>query len=218
MKVTIGPYREWIGPYQLAEKLLFWMDKHEDDRVHKFGTWLAGGSKQDSMLSKVCQWIDSKKKRKMKIHIDYYDTWSVDSTLAPIILPLLKQLKATKNGSPHCSPYFDQTSNSAQGCFEFYAEGDDAAWKAGHAEWEKIMDEMIWTFEQLQPDYDWESQYTSVPPELDMTKYPEDEGKLTVPVRWKVEGVTDWEGRRKHQARIDAGLRLFGEWYQGLWD
>ncbi len=218
MRVIIGPYKEWIGPYQLAEMLLFWMDKYEDDRVHNFGTWLAGGKDQKSFLSKACSWLDSKKKRKMKIHIDKWDTWNMDSTLSPIILPMLKQLKATKHGSPMCSPYFDQTSNSAQYSFDFYADGDEAAWNAGHQAWEDIMDKMIWSFEQLQPDYDWEDQYTLVKPELDMKKYPEDEGKMVVPVRWKVQGVTDWDARRKHQERIDEGLKLFGEYYQSLWD
>ena len=38
--------------------------------------------------------------RKIVIHIDDYDTWSMDHTLAPIIAPMLKQLKATKHGAP----------------------------------------------------------------------------------------------------------------------
>lgn len=43
MYVKIGKYPEWIGPYQIAEKLLFWLDKYEDRRVHKFGEFLAHG-------------------------------------------------------------------------------------------------------------------------------------------------------------------------------
>ena len=38
--------------------------------------------------------------QKIKIHIDRWDTWSMDHTLANIILPMLKQLKATKHGAP----------------------------------------------------------------------------------------------------------------------
>ena len=58
MKVHIGPYKNWFGPYQLAEKLLFWMDKDKDDKVHDFGSWLAGENR-DSVLLKVMRWIDS---------------------------------------------------------------------------------------------------------------------------------------------------------------
>ena len=51
MKVRIGPYKNWFGPYQLAELLMFWVPKEKDeygiehtaDRVHKFGEWLAHG-------------------------------------------------------------------------------------------------------------------------------------------------------------------------------
>jgi len=99
MKVKIGPYRDWVGPYQIAEKILFWRDKHNDDSVHAFGTWLAGGERKDSILMKLCTWVESKKKRKVKIHIDKYDTWNMDSTLALIILPMLKQLRDQKHGS-----------------------------------------------------------------------------------------------------------------------
>ncbi len=48
MKVVIGPYTTWIGPYQIAEKLCFWAKpvpdeigmKRKPDWVHDFGTWL----------------------------------------------------------------------------------------------------------------------------------------------------------------------------------
>jgi len=209
MKVKIGPYLNWWGPYQVLELLTkVGVSKDTTDR------W---AEKSPEWFTTVCQWVHDKRQRKIKVKIDKYDTWSMDSTLAIIILPMLKQLKATKHGSPHL-PVFDQTSNFAQFCFDFYEEGDDAAWDAGHTQWEAIMDEMIWTFEQLQPDYDWEAQYCEVPCELDMTDYPEDEGKICVPVRWKTEGVYDWKGMRAHRDRIDVGLKLFGEHFSSLWD
>jgi hypothetical protein len=210
MKVVIGPYRSWIGPYQLADLLL-----HlgvSGDRCRSIGEWLAS-----SWVNTVCEWIHSKKHRKIKVQIDKYDTWSMDSTLAIIILPMLKQLKETKHGSPGSMPAFQQTSNDAQFCLDFYEEGDELAWDTGRQQWEAILDEMIWTFEQLQPGYDWEDQYWITHPEMDLDEYPEDEGKTSVPVRWKVEGDCDWDGMKAHAARIDAGLVLFGQYYRNLW-
>jgi len=29
MKVKIGPYTNYIGPFQIAEKILFWKDKNK---------------------------------------------------------------------------------------------------------------------------------------------------------------------------------------------
>ena len=42
MKVKIGPYKDFFGPYQIAEKILFWKNKYEDDSVHNLGVWLSG--------------------------------------------------------------------------------------------------------------------------------------------------------------------------------
>src|SRR5574343_42842 len=158
MKVKIGKYLDWWGPYQLAELLRY--VGVSDDRCYEIGRWLDGDHK--SWLARTCEWIHAKRKRTVSVKIDRYDTWSMDSTLAIIILPMLKQLRETKQGSPGWMPAFSQTSNSAQHCFEFYEAGDEEAWSEGHRQWMKILDEMIWTFEQLQPDYDWEEQYWTV--------------------------------------------------------
>lgn len=52
MKVYIGPYKNWVGPYQIAEALCFWVKpvkdeynfKSKPDWVHNFGTWLSHGT------------------------------------------------------------------------------------------------------------------------------------------------------------------------------
>ena len=90
MKVYIGPYTNWIGPYQIADKIPFIREQTKE----KIGDWLA-----ETWVLDFCSWIDSKKERKIKVRIDPYDTWNMDRTLAVIILPMLKQLKQTKHGS-----------------------------------------------------------------------------------------------------------------------
>ena len=98
MHVCIGKYNRRWGPYQIAEKILFWMDK-KDDRVYKFGTWLADKKDgSDSWLTKFCVWLDHKKKREVYIKLHRYDTWNMDHTLALIIYPMLKQLKEQSKG------------------------------------------------------------------------------------------------------------------------
>lgn len=161
----------------------------------------------------------SEKDRKVSVRIDKYDTWSMDHTLAIIILPMLKQLKETTHGSSGSMPSFQQTSNSSQRCFDFYEEGDSLAWEAGHKEWRDILSEMIWAFEQIVND-NWEDQYWIVKPELDeehMRKEYE-EGEEYREIKWKVEGECDWEGRLRHQERINKGCELFGKYFQDLWD
>jgi hypothetical protein len=57
----------------------------------------------------------------VEVIIHDYDVWSMDSTLAHIIVPMLKKLKETQHGHP---------SNLTE------------------EEWDEKLDEMIWAFEQ----------------------------------------------------------------------
>lgn len=156
-----------------------------------------------------------RKNRKIDVRIDKYDTWNMNSTLAYIILPMLKQLKETQHGSA-MMPAFDQTSTSSgQYCFPFYEEGDDAAWKEGHKQWEEVLDKMIWSFEQI--NNDWEKQFESGVSDTYFEKVPDTDYSVLKhgpnhTYRY------DTEGAIKYQERIQQGLELFGEYYQNLWD
>jgi len=218
MKVKIGNYPSWIGPYQIAEKLLFWLDKHEDERVHKFGNWLAGGDDKESLLARFCTWIHSKQKRQVVVKLDRWDTWNMDSTLSLIILPMLRQLKATQHG---CGSVDDRDVPTHLSSIAAPAKENDWDIDANHFKrWDWVLDEMIWAFEQMQPDCDWEAQYHSgnhdvkwTPNELDgkAITYTMERGPLDT-------HQFDSVGYQQHQDRITTGLKLFGKYYQNLWD
>lgn len=150
--------------------------------------------------------------RKIEVRIDKYDTWNMDSTLAYIILPMLKQLKETKHGSPWFEE-FDQTSNSVQYCFDFYAEGDSFAWEKGHERWNQTLDKIIWSFEQINTD--WESQFHSG--ETDVY-HEEVEDTEYSGMKLGVMREFDSEGHSKFQERMQEGFELFGKYYRNLWD
>jgi hypothetical protein len=227
MKVKIGPYKSWIGPYQIAELLCFWakpaVDEHgfksKPDWVHDFGTWLSGGKYGESTLLKVCQWIESKRKRQIYVRIDAYDTWSMDSTLAYIILPMLKQLKATTHGSPNTDDAdVPEELRSISGApKESEYDTDSNHFKR----WDWILGEMIHAFE-CKIDDSWQDQYQSG--EHDMQFVPsawDDTGKPTIHEMIRGPKDTyqcDYEARAVHQARISNGFRLFGKYYENLWD
>lgn len=194
MKIKIGPYLNWWGPYQIFGLLT--KIGVSEDTTHKWA------NKSPDWFTDFCQWIHDKRKRTVKIKIDKYDVWNMDSTLADIILPMLKLLKENKHGCPYM-PVLGQVSNSAQHCFEFYAEEDDLAFKTGFAEWDAIMDEMIWTFEQYTLD-DWEDQYSQKTSEF------EENG-------WE-KTIYDWKGMDNHRERMQNGLNLFTKYYMNLWD
>ena len=158
-------------------------------------------------LEDTLQWIYDysinlyleRKQRKVKIRIDRYDTWSMDDTLALIILPMLKQLKDSKHGAPYVDP--DDCPKDLRP-----KEKDEYGTDDTHfARWDYVLDEMIYAFEQKCKD-DWEDDYYG----------PYIEGNEEV-----LSGHFEWiddKGRLEHQKRMDNGFKLFGKYYEGLWD
>lgn len=238
MKVYIGPYRNWFGPYQLAELLCFWVKDEKDeygiprkpDWVHNFGEWLAHGSvepeaqvgeirswdreRHQTWLYKFLSWIHSKQERKIKIRIDRWDTWGMDHTLAYIILPMLKQLKETKHGAPYVD--LKDVPKELHPKKQTKKERENGHTDSTHFErWDYVLDEMIFAFDSKLDD-SWESQFESGESDLQWKKL---EGGMSQ----LVDGpnhtkVYDWEGRKAYEARIQNGFRLFGKYYQNLWD
>lgn len=217
MKIKIGPYTSWYGPYHIAETILFWKDK-DDDVVFKFGEWLATNRKgQDSWLTKFCRWIDSKKQRKVSIHIDNYDVWSMDNTLAMIIVPMLQKLRDNLVSGPLVDDE-DVPENLRSTVATPLTEEQK---NCGHTDdnwfkrWEWVLDEMIWTFQQHCSD-DWTEQYRSGVIDIEFVKA-ENVEYSTLEYGPKHTSKTDREGIKKHQARMDNGRRLFAKYYLGLW-
>lgn len=245
MRVKIGPYRKWFGPYQLAEKIMFWVPKERDqygylgnaDRVHRFGEWLAHGSIQpeaevgeivewgadrpSTILTKLLAWIDSKKKRKISVHIDRWDTWNMETTLGYIIRPMLQQLHANKHGAPWVDDEDVPEHLRSTAARELTQEERDN----GHTDdnhfkrWDWVLDEIIFAFESLEGgiNEDWEEQFTSG--EYDyLFKKIEEDGTSQLVQGPNHTAETDWDARREYGERIQNGFRLFGKYYQNLWD
>ena len=224
MKVKIGPYKDFIGPYQIAEKILFWKNKHEDDSVHNLGRWLSGDHHEKdpnqwlgknlkpSLLLRFCKWIDSKRKRTIEIHLDNYDNWNVNSTLSLIVVPMLKQLKETKHGAP-----WTDDADVPEHLRSTAAPAKENEWDTDEnhfLRWDWIMDEMIWAFEQ--DTNEWEEKYYSGV--IDMLKQEVEGGCFRLVDGPNHTFKVDEEGIKKHHERINNGRRLFAKYYDGLWD
>lgn len=212
MKVNIGPPRfRWVS----------YVHEHYMDKKHGRG-WEESTTRFEWLLENIedgLQWaynhtinlyLDNRSSQKIKVRIDKYDTWSMDHTLAYIVVPMLKQLKATKHGAPYVDDEDvpeEYRSTIAPPKKDEY-DIDDFHFKR----WDWVLDEMIWTFEQKTRG-DWESDYykfESVTPNPNANTFFETVGTKLV---WE-----DHEGRKAHQERITNGLRLFGKYYETLWD
>lgn len=181
MKVKIGPYH-----YRIVSNVY----THYMNKRHGF-IWPEYGQKglinkdapfKEALLERLedtLQWIYNhsinlyldKKERKVQIHIDKHDTWSMDDTLAHIILPMLKQLKETTHGYPS---------------------------DLNEQEWDEILDEMIWAFEQK-------------------TKHI-DAGDMCADKCANYGDPVCIACIEETQERISNGFKLFGKYYENLWD
>lgn len=202
MRVKIGPYVDrWTST--LHDRYMY---KH-----YGYNNWPETQTRFENFLEKTedtLQWIYNhtinlyldRKERRVNIRIDNYDTWSMDDTLALIVLPMLKQLKETKHGAPYTDP--DDCPKDLRPKEQDEYGIDDTHFKR----WDYVLDEMIWAFEQKCRD-DWESDY-----------YKMEEGAGDgFPGGYKLVWE-DLEGRKAHQERISNGFRLFGKYYENLWD
>ncbi|MDB4461490.1 hypothetical protein N9043_00920 [bacterium] len=90
--------------------------------------------------------------RDVNVKISDQDVWNLDNTLALIIHPSLIKLKADKKGSPFVFdddvPEGLKMSESELDEFHLGNGGQDK-W---NGKWTYILDEMIWTFDQIAND------------------------------------------------------------------
>lgn len=173
--------------------------------------------------------------RVVSVELNNYDTWSVNTTLAHIIVPMLKQLKDTTHGAPIIKDEDvpEELRSTSAPPKENEWDIDDNHFKR----WEWVMDEMIWAFSQQIDDSEMESFYTGDQDYL-MVPVDKDGNALAPPVKWEAdgmelpEGAVGWAlehgpnhtytcddvGLAAYQARKDNAFRLFGKYYENLWD
>ena len=240
MKVYISDYRDhWISPYTMLDYAFFWTDwskcsrdktvirSLEEERKHKYierPEWAERWSDRLTPISRAIQWVWDCVHPPIKyVKIDRYDTWSMDHTLANIVLPMLKQLKEKKHGAPFVDDEDvpDHLKSTAASPKENEWDTD-----ANHfARWDWAMDEMIFAFE-CKVDDSWQDAFCEgehdilwVPVDKNGNEVPKGEHKYTEMRRGPKDTYKcDYDGMKVVEARIQNGFRLFGKYYQGLWD
>ena len=202
MKVYLSKYRyHWISPYTVLEKVFFWREIDYDEPII---------DKWSDRLTPICQGIqkvlDFIHPKINYVKIDRWDTWSMDYTLSFIVVPMLKQLKETKHGAPFVDDEDvpEELKSTSAPPKENDYDTDDNHFKR----WDWALNEMIWAFEQ-NLSYDSEEKF------FDHAEWDEKEkdfGKNLHKIK------IDQVGLKVHQDRKANGFRLFGKYYQGLWD
>lgn len=214
MKVWISKYRNhWLSPYTILKAVCFW--EKDEDRIYNlteeknnpYVKWV-------NFLNPICEGLMHFRNfiypRWTYVKIDAWDTWSMDHTLADIILPMLKQLNATKHGAPHTDD-----EDVPEYLRSHMAQPKENEWDTDSLHfmrWDWVLAEMIWAFEQKVDD-DADSKFfdhSEVPDGLDAMLEDLNSGNSKTKY--------DREGHEKWQARKANGFRLFGKYYEALWD
>ena len=200
MKVYIGPYEHWFRPGRwLKNAVLWWNGFGRNVDADKFDVDAYDALTEkihDSRIYNACmaieRWINDRYARRIDVKLHDYDIWSMDDTLGHIILPMLKLLREKKHGYPHVDnedvpEHLRSTAAPplTQEQINIACPDDNGA-----PRWDWVMNEMIWAFEQQDPDAD--------------------DGFFA--------GGYDHAGHMSWQERKTRGFVLFGKYFQALWD
>lgn len=228
MKVDLGPYPSWWS--------VSWFENWVTCKIHKVDYAYKIEEEDYTKLEKFIfkftdawQWVLNhtvnkiNQKRKEKIRIDYYDTWSMDHTLSLMILPMLKQLKNDKHGAPLVDDKdvpVELRSTSAPKKKNKY-DTDDNHFKR----WDWVMDEMIWAFEQKLADDEGRSNYydpykPNEKVEVTNIIHPSlsEEALAEHTEMMRSMGKFNRTKYKKYMARKQKALTLFGKYFEALWD
>jgi len=222
MKVYLSNYRNhWVSPYKILERVLFWKDW---ENISYDTPWV---ERWTDRLTPLCQawrsFLDFVHPPIRYVKIDRWDTWSMDHTLGHIVLPMLRQLQASKHGAPSVDDKDvpDELKSTSAPPKEDEYDVDDNHFRR----WDYVLDEMIFAFE-CRSDDDYEDRFWTG--DMGDMKSTETGQVLFNPITNKEEKTyeitftgnrtCDWDALRAHQDRVRNGFRLFGKYYEALWD
>lgn len=245
MRVFLSkPRNHWISPYTMLDYVFFWTEwskcsrwtleqtledearvlRGEKSQYVERPDWCDPWSDRLVPLSRAIQWVLDRVHPEIRyIKIDRWDTWSMDYTLSPIILPMLKQLQATKHGAPLVDdedvPEHLRSTAAPPKENEWDTDGNH------FLRWDWVMDEMIFAFEH-KVDESWQEDFREG--DIDLVWTPVDAAGNEVPKGehkyYRMDHgpldtyKCDYDGMRQVEERIQNGLRLFGKYFSSLWD
>jgi hypothetical protein len=222
MKVYLGPHPKYWGKINFVWWIPFISEHKKFELEDKVPSWLP------RLFNTLFVW---RREQKVKVKIHHYDTWGMDHTLAPIILPMLKQLRDTKHGSPLVDdkdvPKHLRSTSAPPKKNEWDTDS------LHHDRWDWVLDEMIWAFEQkVDPEegmkqyyVPYESYEEAKNDKLVTYEIQEDGTKVkkdlfpTLNTEWRLSrGKFDQKLYKKFQTRKNNGFMLFGKYFEALWD
>lgn len=141
------------------------------------------------MKVNIEKYNDDGSDRVADVHIDDFDVWSLDHTLAIIIAPALKILRTKKHGAPAVELTDVPDNLNPPDVWDKGIHGEETD-PNFFKRWDYVIDEMIFTFSEIAEDKPNEPEFNN----KNMAAF------------------------NAYHERIDNGTKLFGKYYQALWD
>jgi len=167
----------------------------------------------------ITYWL-RKKRQKWTTGFPHEESWDFKSALASWALPRLKYMKDNLHGYPTClipEEKWEEISAGKEIENHGYIGRDiDEGWNIreeyGMKEWNKILDKIIWSFENhdnepmpTEPE-DYDSRCNMIKYDDGSTEYEDLDDRP-----W------DWTECEAHDKKVQEGLDLFAKYYKDLW-
>lgn len=153
--------------------------------------------------------------RKNEVKLDPHDSWSADWTIAQIAHPLLKQLQEKKQGAPFVEDEDVPVELRSTSCARKENEWDTD--ENHFKRWDWVLQEMIFAMQEIANDNENEPTLFKKIGEMEWKE--SDNNGLSELVST---GLEEIPGMREvydaYKERIQNGCRLFGTYFQNLWD
>ena len=208
MKVNIGKPTPWFTTINLEEKYLekrygqYSFEISPEEYTPLDRAVIKASDVTQAVLNKTINRAFEKKQQKVRVHVDDWDIWSADVTIAHVALPLVEKLRDESHGFFEVDNEDVPEELRATELQIVHKEIDGTIDDNGVARWTYVLNEMIFAFEHI-IDNDWEDEYYNVE-WIDKKVFP------------KVECL-DREGLVATHDRITNGCRLFGKYFRALW-
>jgi hypothetical protein len=234
MKVSLGKFPTYVGPWQVAQALLFWMPQQKDEcglpmapkPVRDLGYFLAYGELRKeptpaspytdtfrtdrTAFANMLGWFNGLFDRRCKVKIERHDLYDVPGTVSLLIVPLLEKLLESLDNGPFNVEDKDLPKELRR------TEDEDWDYDREVTRSRYVIEQMLFSFKEiLDPSLASEGNVEYLSKAIEWNE----KGEATL---FEIEqgpnhtATFDIRKVKARQKKVDTGLRLFAKYLQQL--
>jgi hypothetical protein len=178
-----------------------------EDKISQFELWFR--LKPSWWFRDIKYWL-RKKRQKWTTGFPHEEFWNFKHTCGKFVVPRLKHMKENLHGYPSCLISDEKWEEICAG--KEVVDGVDIRQDHGMKEWNRILDKIIWSFEN-HDDTPMPAKPENYDPRCNMIKY----GDGSTEYEHLDDRPWDWTECEAHDKKVQEGLELFAKHYKDLW-